>query len=90
MVVAVFSDSRCPYFRDLVPVLDSLAGALGGKVALELHHYSLSALTALVRRAFGCLPEGLKGDPGLALGMAEVLLTRLLEQARPPGKRGSA
>jgi len=42
MVVAVFSDFRCPYCRDLVPVLDSLVEEFRPQVSLEFHHYPLS------------------------------------------------
>ena len=42
MVVAVFSDFRCPYCRDLLPVLDSLVEEFGPHVTIEFHHYPLS------------------------------------------------
>jgi protein-disulfide isomerase len=59
VVVAVFSDFRCPHCRSLVPVLDSLGGALGGKVAVEHHHYPLSAqgLSILSSVAAECAAE---------------------------------
>ena len=38
VVVAVFMDFGCPYCKDLVPVLDSLAAAFPAEVAVEFHY----------------------------------------------------
>lgn len=42
MTVATFTDFTCPFCRDLVPVIDSLAAEYPEDVAIEHHHYPLN------------------------------------------------
>jgi protein-disulfide isomerase len=59
MVVAVFSDFRCPYCRDLVPILDSLVEEFRPQVTIEFHHYplSLQGLSVLSAVAAECADQ---------------------------------